>query len=155
MCAYEHPHNRLLICTHGLSVHLMQLCLCTAAFREAVSRLPKSGGVLYVPPGTYRLREAVHIADQPITIRGEGIGVSILAWTEDAGSTGLLITQERPACNCIGGPWPAGKRQLTNTEHPWQGKQPKTCTASLPPLFLGTSLLVMAKWNLHVMFLQV
>ena len=87
----------------------MQSTLCTAAFREAVSRLPKSGGVLYVPPGTYLLREAVHIADQPITIRGEGIGVSILAWTEDAGSTGLLITQARLACSCIGRPWPAEK----------------------------------------------
>ncbi len=82
----------------------MQLSLCTAAFREAVSRLPRSGGVLYVPPGTYLLREAVHIADQPITIRGEGIGVSILAWTEDAGSSGLLITQARLARSCIGGP---------------------------------------------------
>ena len=111
--------------------------VCTAAFREAVSRLPKSGGVLYVPPGTYLLREAVHIADQPITIRGEGIGVSILAWTEDAGSTGLLITQVRPACSCFGGPWLVGKG-YTNTEHPWQGvRQPKLSTASLPTKFLG------------------
>ena len=105
-----------------------------------MSRLPRSGGVLYVPPGTYLLREAVHIADQPITIRGEGIGVSILAWTEDAGSSGLLITQARLARSCIGPCW-TGRGQLANTDPPRQGvKQPKAATAGLPTVLLGVQL---------------
>ncbi|DBA82891.1 TPA: hypothetical protein ACH3X1_006683 [Trebouxia sp. C0004] len=65
----------------------------TDAVLQAIDRLPPSGGVLYFPPGQYILKQHLLIHDKPVTVRGEGVGLSRLIWPEDAASAGLVISQ--------------------------------------------------------------
>ena len=91
----------------------------TQSILKAVDQLPEAGGVLYFPPGTmsrpphllvplagrdnhcrscplagqYLLKQHLLIHDKPITIRGEGVGLSKLVWAEDAASVGIVISQ--------------------------------------------------------------
>ena len=43
--------------------------------------------------GQYLLKQHLLIHDKPITIRGEGVGLSKLVWAEDAASVGVVISQ--------------------------------------------------------------
>lgn len=43
--------------------------------------------------GQYLLKQHLLIYDKPITIRGEGVGLSKLVWAEDAASVGIVISQ--------------------------------------------------------------
>ena len=43
--------------------------------------------------GKYVLKQHLLIHDKPITIRGEGVGLSSLTWAEDAASVGVVISQ--------------------------------------------------------------
>lgn len=65
----------------------------TEAVLQAIDRLPPSGGVLYFPPGQYILKQHLLIHDKPVTVRGEGVGLSRLIWPEDAASAGVVISQ--------------------------------------------------------------
>lgn len=65
----------------------------TEAVLRAIDQLPQSGGVLYFPPGQYLLKQHLLIHDKPVTVRGEGIGLSKLVWAEDAASVGLVVSQ--------------------------------------------------------------
>lgn len=44
----------------------------TAAFREALARLPATGGVVYVAAGTYRLDDDLRVSQGGVVLRGEG-----------------------------------------------------------------------------------
>lgn len=43
--------------------------------------------------GQYLLKQHLLIHDKPITVRGEGVGLSKLVWAEDAASVGIIISQ--------------------------------------------------------------
>lgn len=67
----------------------------TAAFQAALNDIPASGGVLFVPPGTYRLTAPLSLSTRPVTIEGCSFGISVLLWT--AGAEGLVIQQSDAA----------------------------------------------------------
>lgn len=85
------------------------------------------GGVLYFPPGTYKLDSKIQIRNVPITLRGDGKSHSRLLWVnaEDEGGLSLhgsgvttedttsftveklaFITQDNDAGNAIDVQWP-------------------------------------------------
>lgn len=47
--------------------------------------------------GSYGLTEQIVVRDKPITVRGDGIGVSKVVWAAHAKSSGLVIIQVRSA----------------------------------------------------------
>lgn len=60
----------------------------TQAFKSAIAAISStsSSGVLYIPAGTYNLIERLDVNNgRPITILGDGYGVSILRWTSSGG----------------------------------------------------------------------
>jgi hypothetical protein len=63
----------------------------TNAFVLALGAIQTKGrGVLFVPPGKYRLTSALVLNDTPVTIEGCGVGVSILCWDGGTGA-GLCL----------------------------------------------------------------
>src|ERR1700722_4900491 len=52
----------------------------TTAFNNSISAATVLGGIVYVPPGTYKLSSAITVPAN-ISIKGAGIGVSNLYWT--------------------------------------------------------------------------
>ena len=63
----------------------MHPCLTQAASRRL--------SVSWLFAGQYILRQHLLIHDKPVTVRGEGVGISRLLWPEDAASSGLVISQ--------------------------------------------------------------
>jgi len=45
----------------------------TAGIQEAVDALPQAGGTITLPPGEYRLRQAIHLRGN-VTLQGAGTG---------------------------------------------------------------------------------
>lgn len=68
----------------------------TSAVGDAFGAVPTTGGTIYFPAGTYKLSTSLSVADRPIAIVGEGIGVSILQWTAAATTEGISISQDLP-----------------------------------------------------------
>ena len=53
----------------------------TAAIQAAIDSISESGGALHFPAGTYIIGSTLNISNKPVSIFGDGIGVSILKWT--------------------------------------------------------------------------
>ncbi|GAX80183.1 hypothetical protein CEUSTIGMA_g7621.t1 [Chlamydomonas eustigma] len=54
----------------------------TFAFINAIASLSGSGGVVYIPPGTYQLSQQLYVKQSNIVLRGAGQGITILYFTK-------------------------------------------------------------------------
>ncbi len=64
----------------------------TAAFLAAAAYVTAHRRMLRVPAGTYLLKQRITFAGAPLSLAGDGLGLSILKWTADADSLGIAIT---------------------------------------------------------------
>lgn len=62
----------------------------TAAIQAAYAAAVVSGGVVFLPPGTYRLATTVNVTSDLLELKGSGVNASILK--PDAGVDGVTIT---------------------------------------------------------------
>jgi len=69
----------------------------TSAVGEAIAALPSGSSSIYFPEGSYLLSAQLTIADKPVSISGDGIGVSILKWSSGSTSSGISISQSSDA----------------------------------------------------------
>ena len=61
----------------------------TTAVQNAMNAVPAAGGEVFFPAGTYRITAALVLPAAPVTVRGEGMDVSVLKATADVdGLTG-------------------------------------------------------------------
>ncbi|GAX86598.1 hypothetical protein CEUSTIGMA_g14006.t1 [Chlamydomonas eustigma] len=54
----------------------------TFAFINAIASLSGSGGVVYIPPGTYQLSQQLYVKQSNTVLRGAGQGITILYFTK-------------------------------------------------------------------------
>lgn len=52
----------------------------STAIQSAADAIPADGGILWFPRGTYKMITDIDIADKPIRIMGDGMGISIIKW---------------------------------------------------------------------------
>ncbi len=57
----------------------------TAAVERAFAAIPRSGGCIYFPRGTYELRRQIGSRDRSVTVLGDGPDVSNIRWTNPRG----------------------------------------------------------------------
>lgn len=64
----------------------------TAAFAAAAAHVASHRRILRVPAGTYLLKQRISFANAPVSLVGDGLGLSVLKWAADASSLGIAIT---------------------------------------------------------------
>jgi hypothetical protein len=76
---------------------------CATAIPNALSSVPLSaGGTLYFPHGTYTCSTKIQVSNKPISILGDGPGISIINFSSGtAGNAGLSISQNSPASSTM------------------------------------------------------
>ena len=60
----------------------------TVAINSAFAALSARGGIVYFPPGRYRVTTKITLPDKRVSMVGDGIGISTVEWTNADG--GLL-----------------------------------------------------------------
>lgn len=64
----------------------------TAAFVAAAAFVSAHRRILRVPAGTYLLKQQIRFANAPLSLVGDGLGLSVLKWAANAASLGIAVT---------------------------------------------------------------